>query len=95
MYRTKLRSVVERFVANCFTDLFPESPAELVDFGFTYADNRIELFGAYKQGVLRGLITADELNDAVGDGPKLTALVARVGYTKKVQTEYDFLSDCD
>lgn len=89
-----IKSVVARFVGNLFMDTFPTTPAEIVDFGFNYAEGKeTELFAAYRKGLLAEHFTAYDLNEAVGDGPKLTALVNKVDPTLKVTTDYDFFSD--
>lgn len=85
-----LKNVVARFVNNLCMDLFPQSAAEMVDFGFNYATDKTELFRAYRTGLLSNTFTADDLNAAVGDGEMLTALVAKVSPSLKVTTDYDF-----
>ena len=86
-----LKPVVERFVKNLFCDLFPQTAAEIIDFGFNNVDeeSQSELFRLYQAGLLMGKFSIVELNDAVGDGPMLTALVQRCGYEGRVKTDYD------
>jgi hypothetical protein len=79
-------------VEACFLDTFPRSAA-CADFGLDRVapeitkDNCIQRFAAYKQAVRSG-ITADQLHQAVGDGPALTKLI---GF--KIWTVWDVLED--
>lgn len=91
------KPVVARFVNNLVKDIVPQTPAELVDFGFNYAETKtaeIALFAAYRDGLLKGLIAPQELDAAVGNGSMLTRLVTRVNPDLKVVTDYDFFT-CD
>jgi len=91
-----LKIVVARFVSNLLLDIYPETAAEIVDFGFNNVPNEnaaIELFSAYRKGLVTGLFTEQELENAVGDGIGLTALVERAGYKHIVKTDYDDFDD--
>lgn len=93
-----LKPVVARFVKNLNMDVVPQTPAEVVDFGFNYAETEgaeITLFAAYRDGLVRGLFTSQELNAAVGNGSMLTRLVTRVNPDLKVVTDYDFFTGED
>lgn len=92
-----MKPVVSRFVENLMLDLFPQTSAELVDFGFdvTPRESRQKLYWCYQWAVKRGKISPNELNEAVGNGPKLTALLQRVDPNMVVKTMWDLLDSED
>ena len=56
-------------------DLLPDY-ATMVDFGLDHGDPT-EKFGALQWAYRRELVTAEELDLALGNGPKLTEIAAR------------------
>lgn len=64
-------------------DCWPR-PAAIVDFGL----NSDEHYAALQQAVRQGA-TIQELDKALGDGPKLTALVREYGSDVCFKTAYD------
>lgn len=91
----KLKPVVSRFIENLILDLFPQTPAELVDFGFDVIpkESRQKLYWCYQYSIKRGKVTPLELDEAVGDGPKLTVLLQRVDPNMVVKTMWDLLNE--
>ena len=92
-----IKPVVSRFVENLMFDLFPQTPAEMTDFGFdvTPRESRQKLYWCYQYAIKRGKVSPEELNVAVGDGPKLTALLQRVDPNMVVKTMWDQLGSED
>ena len=88
-----IKSVVARFARNLVLDLPPQTAAEVIDFGFNYADDEQRLYAAYQRGLCSSAFSIYDLNEAVGDGPKLTALLAKVDPTIKVATDYDMMEE--
>jgi len=86
-----MKPVVSRFVQNLMLDLFPQTPAELVDFGLDTSKDRVRLYACYQWALKRGKVRPEELNEAVGNGPKLTALLQRVDPHMVVKTMWDLL----
>jgi hypothetical protein len=73
-------------------DLWP-SPAVLVDFGI---DTNHSLYGVYQRGIRESKITEQDLKNALGDGPKLTAMLKeKMGLDIKVTTMYDLMHECE
>lgn len=85
----QLKTVVSRFVQNLLLDAFPSTAAELVDFGFNNSDDETALYEVYQRAVKREIVSVDELNQAVGDGPRLTALLQRIDESIVVKTDWD------
>lgn len=90
-----IKPVVSRFVENLMLDLFPQTPAELTDFGLDISKNKPQLYACYQWAVRRGKVTPLELDEAVGNGPKLTTLLKRVDPNIVVKTMWDNLSSED
>lgn len=84
---------MQRFVDCLFLDRFPTTAAELVDFGLNTTDAPIALFAAYRRALLAESISVKQLNDAVGDGQQLTALLQKAGCNIQVVTMYDAMTD--
>jgi hypothetical protein len=80
-------------------DAMPSSHAIRVDFfpaPFTGKplDRALQqrYYDAYNRGIRSNRITAAELDDAVGNGPKLTVLVQRIDPTlPPIETSYDLM----
>lgn len=83
--------VAERFVNNLMLDLFPQTSAEIVDFGFNHAQDQQMLFAAYKHALKTGQASAEDFDKAVGDGSALTVLISATDPEMTVQTDYDFM----
>ena len=84
-------NVAEGFYNNLMLDLWPSTPAQMVDFGFNHADDQQRLYVAFQHGVRSGKVSAEELDKAVGKGKELTALVQRFDPSLIVKTDYDAL----
>lgn len=82
-----MKPVANRFIDDLMADVMP-SAAAMVDFGLNNGD-QFPLYEAYQKGIRSGEITFAELNEALGDGPKLTALVQRINPELTVKTDYD------
>lgn len=74
-------------------DQMPAVPAVLFDFGFDQDANFTALYRAYHKAVREGLVTPQEFDDAVGNGPKLTAIAQRADKSVTVTTPYDSIKD--
>lgn len=70
-------------------DIWPSAGA-MVDFGLDNPSTRQSLYEAYQNKVRKGEITQDDLRQAVGNGPALSALI-----NQKVVTAYDLLAPTD
>ena len=90
-----MKPVVSRFVDNLMVDIFPQTPAEMTDFGLDISKNKSKLYFCYQWAVRRGKVTPLELNEAVGNGPKLTILLQRVDPNMVVKTMWDHLGGED
>jgi hypothetical protein len=66
-----IRSVTKTLVEAFALDVWPDSPAVIVDFGIDSQSHYEALHGPVRAGE----ISADELDAALGNGVKLTALV--------------------
>lgn len=66
-----LRPVTERVFKAMMMDVWPDSPAALVDFGLDTDAH----YAALSRRVRSGAITAEQLDAACGNGPALTKLV--------------------
>ena len=82
-----MKPVANRFIDDLMADVMP-SAAAMVDFGLNNGDQS-PLYEAYQKGIRSGTIKAAELNEALGDGPKLTSLVQRINPELTVTTDYD------
>lgn len=84
-----MKPVTEQLINNAMLDTVPESRACRVDFGI----RTTSIFAAYQWGVRRGTFTGEELDAALGNGPKLTDLLARGGnpHACTITTVYDML----
>jgi len=87
-----MKPVTEKLVLAFAFDMFPESPAVRVDFGLDGA-GATKKFGALQAGWRRESFSEEELDAALGNGPALTALVARGGSTVVFTTAWDDLPD--
>lgn len=92
------KNVAEAFYRNITGDLTPDSMAQMVDFGLLDSGPIDQEYGcfkalylAYHSGIRSGKITAAELDDAVGDGAKLTVLVQRIDPSLVVKTPFDMM----
>jgi hypothetical protein len=90
---TQLKTVVSRFIRNLMLDIPPSTAAEIVDFGFNNAHDEVRLYEVYQRAVKQEIVSVDEMNEAVGDGPMLTALLHRIDKSIVVKTDWDVLSD--
>ena len=90
-----MKPVVSRFIENLMLDLFPQTPAELTDFGLDISKNKPQLYACYQWAVRQGKVSPEELNEAVGNGPQLTALLQRVDPNIVVKTMWDQLDSED
>lgn len=87
-----MKPVTEDFVHALALDIMPGHAANC-DFGV----NSTAILGAYQHVFRTGLVTPEELDQALGDGPALTELVRRgansSNYCKDVtiRTPYDFM----
>jgi len=73
-------------------DTWP-SPAVMVDFGI---DLNHSLYSVYQRGIRESRITEKDLKAALGDGPKLTAMLKeKMGLDIKVTTMYDLMHECE
>jgi hypothetical protein len=74
----------------CALDVMPNSSAALVDFGLDGwgGTNPDKIYAAYNKAVRSGGVTLEQLNEALGDGPKLSKLI---GVT--VKTVWDELGE--
>ncbi len=82
-----IRPVTQNAYDCLLLDIWPR-PAAIVDFGLNSDDHYAALKYAVKQGA-----TIQELDAALGDGPKLTALVERYGSKIQFKTAYDMMLD--
>lgn len=89
--QTMIKPVAQRFFDNLMLDVFPTTPAELVDFGFSRLepDMRVNLYASYQNAARKGFITLKELSNACGDGPEITRLLSRLYPDIIVITDYD------
>lgn len=83
-------------------DEWPTGIAVLVDFGLmdpSYPENPSpDHLGALQHVVRGGLITIEQLDEALGDGPRLTALTQVLGqpYAVTFRTPYDTMTiECE
>lgn len=74
----------------CALDVMPGGSAVLVDFGLDGwgGTNPHKIYEAYNKAIRSGSITIEQLNTALGDGPKLSKLI---GVT--VKTVWDELEE--
>lgn len=73
---------------SCIMDEFPDSYAVMVDFGMDIAvcKDPAKIYEHYHKAIRTGAVTAEDLQKACGNGPKLSALIGT-----KVVTIYDFM----
>lgn len=88
-----MRPVTESLIRSILLDL-PPSPAALVDFGLDGPDVTAK-YGALQYGFRAEAFDSCELDAALGNGPALTALVARFGCTLIFATAWDAMGECD
>jgi len=67
-----MRTVTQNLVESLLLDVYPR-PAAICDFGI---DTELH-FHALRYGFLGEFFTDEELDEALGDGKKITALIAR------------------
>lgn len=82
-----MRTVTQNLVESLLLDVLPR-PAAICDFGIDSPEH----YAALKFGYIGEFYTDEELDEALGDGQKITALVARQGgsFGKVVfRTAYD------
>lgn len=68
-----IRPLTHELVTAIMLDKLPESPAIVTDFGIESQQH----YEALYYPVRAGEITAEQLDEALGNGPKLTELVRR------------------
>jgi hypothetical protein len=74
----------------CMLDVYPPLAAE-VDFGI---DLTPRLYSIYQNGIVRGNLTEQDLQEAVADGHKLTAMLKnKMGLNTHVITVWDDLDN--
>jgi len=78
-----MRDMTREFVEDLLADEPPRSPATWVDFGITTELN--PQYGALQWGLKHEMFTAQELDDALGSGVKLTELASRGGNPYKCE----------
>lgn len=87
-----VRPVTERMIQAVMLDIWPPASA-ICDFGLHTQQH----YEAIYYPIREGEITPEQLDDALGNGPKLTALVARCGSNPHkdivFETDYDFLTE--
>lgn len=81
MMKATYQRTADRLVDACLFDVYPHSPACVIDFDLTE-----ENFAAYQKAVREGKVTADQLHKAVGNGPELSKLIG-----VKIVTMFDLL----
>lgn len=85
-----IRPVTQDVFDSLCLDIWPRSAA-IVDFGL----DSTEHYGALQHAVKHDGVTVAQLDDALGDGPKLTALIAEDNpyYGVAFHTAWDELGD--
>ncbi len=72
MARTRmLRPLTQRVFDSLMLDVWPDSPAAIVDFGIASESH----LGALQHAVRTGAVTVERLDALLGDGPGLTEAV--------------------
>ncbi len=66
-----IRPLTKRLYEAILTDVWPDGPAVIVDFGLESQEHYEALYYPLRAGE----ITIEQLDEALGSGPKLTALV--------------------
>lgn len=89
-----IKPVAKRFFDSLMLDQ-PVSLAILTDFGLDRNPDRNALYAAYQRAIRKGVVTLQELSDALGCGHALTELVRRVDATLSVRTIYDEIEEAD
>jgi len=82
--------LTEHTYESLLLDMWPR-PAAIVDFGIDSTDH----LGALQHAVKHDGVTVEQLNDALGSGKKLNALIKAdnpYGHVK-FATSYDFMND--
>jgi len=84
--------VTENLYHSLMLDVWP-GPAAIVDFGI----NSNSHLGALQHAVKHDDVTAEQLDSALGNGPKLTALITKTNpyYGVTFKTSWDYLADED
>lgn len=89
-----MKPLTKKLIDCILDDEFPSGLAIYVDFGIPTNDPS-QVFGAYQWGYKREIFSAEELDNALGDGEKLTELVNRennpYGKGLIIKTIYDGL----
>lgn len=87
-----VRPATQNLFDSLCLDVWPRNAA-IVDFGL----DSTEHYGALQHAVKHDGVTAQQLDDALGDGPKLTALIEEDNpyYGVAFQTAWDLLGDLE
>jgi len=87
-----IRPVAQKTFDAIMLDSWPDGMAPYVDYGMDTADKQ-RVYECYHYGIRNGHITLEQFNEALGDGPKLTALVNGMPGNPhpgiKIETAYD------
>jgi len=85
-----MKSTAIELYNTCMLDMHPSLAAE-IDFGI---DLTPKLYTIYKNGIVRGALTREDLLKAVGNGHKLTAMLKnKMGLNTHVVTMWDDMSN--
>lgn len=80
-----IRPVTQNVFDSLMMDIWPR-PAAICDFGIDSDEHYAALQTAIREGA-----TINELEEALGNGAKLTALVKKFGSDVQFQTAYDIM----